>query len=80
MMTGLPPSITAAAEFEVPRSIPITLPIIQLSFLILKLVDSEEKAFNYFAAARWLPKECATSNEPLLQRYRRIDDFESKQA
>jgi hypothetical protein len=28
MITGLPPSITAAAELEVPKSIPITLEFI----------------------------------------------------
>ena len=32
MITGLPPSITAAAEFDVPKSIPITLAILHLSF------------------------------------------------
>src|SRR5271157_2073797 len=30
MMTGRPPSMTAAAELEVPRSIPITRPILML--------------------------------------------------
>jgi hypothetical protein len=30
MMTGLPPSIAAAAEFDVPRSIPITRAIYNL--------------------------------------------------
>ena len=30
MMTGRPPSITAAAEFEVPRSIPMTRPMLIL--------------------------------------------------
>ncbi len=34
-MTGLPPSITAAAEFEVPRSIPMTRPMIVLLCQIL---------------------------------------------